>query len=173
MWRLFRSALRLVHLGQADQASHLGYVDVCALQRPFDKVDPGLPQAQQQQLAATFEADSKALGVLLERCDLIASPMHYFENANCPDAARRSFVAALLATMSVQLRVEPLTVRQRTRLATLTNSNIKLNDALHVLYAEEAGARWFITVDERLTRRLNDVRTPLTVLTLAEAANVV
>lgn len=145
----------------------LVYADVSALNRPFDRAD-ALPEAERPAVAAELQADAEALADLLERVDLVASPMHYAETSACRDEERRAFVEALLEAAPVQIQLEPLAETQQERLAELLQLGVKLPDAMHVVYAESSAAT-FITVDKPLIRKLANADTTIPCLTLMEA----
>jgi hypothetical protein len=144
------------------------YVDLCGLQRPFDRVDH-LPAAQQAAVAATFAADVLALGVILEKADIVASPMHRAENGFCPDPVRKAYVSALLNLAPIQIPTAPLTSGEQARLAALLQGGLKNADATHIVYAE-GSAELFASTDERLLKRSTSIGTTIPTLSLIEVA---
>ena len=120
------------------------YLDICCFKRPFD-------DAAQERV----RREAEAVAVLLEaagsgRVQLVRSPAHDFENARNPREDRR------LATL---LWLQAATVRPladggaATRARALTALGFAPLDALHLAFAEQAEAKWFVTTDDRLLKR--------------------
>ncbi len=119
----------------------LVYLDVCCFKRPFDD--------QRQERVRLEAAAVAALITHAERgtLRLVRSPAHVIENDRNPREDRRLATAIWLAGAIVQAPLND-TVRQRSR--ELASRGFGAVDALHVAFAEEAGADWLVTVDDQL-----------------------
>jgi predicted nucleic acid-binding protein len=127
----------------ADRATDV-YLDVCALNRPFD---------DQQQLRIRLETDAVLLilaNVRTQALQLCVSPVHRAEIAATPDPARKRSMRTLLDELGVQLSVDRKITRQRAQM--LHAQGMGVADAAHVAYAEAAKCD-FISVDDRLLRQ--------------------
>lgn len=136
------------------------YLDVCAIQRPFD-------DAIQQQILDETEALHKVV-MLIEKgvIELVGSFALDYENAINPDDTRREFTEMVLSL--ARERVMPSTaVEGHTR--AFTQVGMDTWDATHLAAAVEAGADFFCTCDKKLLRRARKADTGLTrVVTLLE-----
>jgi hypothetical protein len=142
-------------------------VDVCALQRPFDRAH-NLPEGERAAVEEEFRLDVDALKVIVVEADLIASPMHRLENGNCSDPLRRAFVDAILDRAPIQIPEVQLVAGEAARLRELTDAGLRRPDALHLLYAETS-ADMLVTVDTRFLTAAKEVAT-ISALSLQEAA---
>ena len=129
------------------------YFDNCSLQRPLDS---------KAQLRIILESEA-VLG-LIALCeagqhDLITSEVLLFEVQQNPNTVRKLF--ALLALSKSTNFVEtndPVEARARI----LVEAGLKPLDALHLASAEEGGAEYLCTCDDRFLRRaqsLENLRT--------------
>ena len=144
------------------------HIDICALQRPFDRADD-LPEDEQEAVAARFAAEVEALEHVLQRSDLVATPAHYAEAARCQDEPRRNYMEALLRTAPIQVPLAPLTLTESARLTAIRAAGIKERDAYHLMYAE-AHADVLITVDADFLTKATKIGTiPACSLTQAQA----
>lgn len=84
------------------------------------------------------------------RIQLVASPAHHFENDRNPREDRRLATALWLQKAGRSVDLTPY-VDERAR--SLTSLGFGALDALHLAFAEEAQARWFVTTDDRLIRK--------------------
>lgn len=120
------------------------YLDVCALNRPFD---------DQHQMRIRLETDAVLLilaNVRTQALRLCISPVHHAEIAAAPDPARKRSVQVLLDELGMQVIVERNVARRRSQ--ELYAQGMGVADAAHVAYAEATGCD-FITVDDRLLRQ--------------------
>jgi predicted nucleic acid-binding protein len=117
------------------------YMDVCCLKRAFD-----------DQRSARVQLETAAVAALVGRAEqgairLVRSPAHVFENDRNPREDRRLATALWLGSAAVQVPFSDKAAARGKDLAALGFSGL---DALHVAFAEEAGARWLATTDDRL-----------------------
>ncbi len=120
------------------------YLDVCALNRPFD---------DQHQMRVRLETDAVLLileNVRTQVLRLCVSPVHSIEIAATPDLGRRRSVKILLGELGVQVTVERIVAHKRA--GGLHHQGMRVADAAHLAYAEAVGCD-FVTVDDRLLRQ--------------------
>jgi predicted nucleic acid-binding protein len=119
------------------------YLDMCSLKRPFD---------DQRQLRVREEAT--AVAAIIVRAEageiaLVRSPAHLVENDANPREDRRLAAALWIDGAAVDV---PLDTEVEVRARELDALGFQPLDALHVAFAERAGARWFVTCDDGLLR---------------------
>lgn len=122
----------------------LVYLDVCALNRPFD---------DQSQMRVKFETAAVHLILANVRSSLLqlaASPVHNAELSAIPDPARRISLQALIRELGLHIAVDTKSVRERAHDLHLQGMGVA--DAAHIAYSEAVGAD-FVTVDDRLLRQ--------------------
>jgi predicted nucleic acid-binding protein len=117
------------------------YLDVCCLKRPFD-----------DQRSSRVQLETLAIAAIVERAEggtvrLVKSPAHVFENERNPREDRRLATALWLDGAHLEV---PLTDRVASRARELGLLGFGVLDALHTAFAEEAGAAWLVTTDDRL-----------------------
>lgn len=132
----------------------LVYVDICCLKRPFD---------DQRQERVRLEA--AAVATLIARAEgagltLVRSPAHDLENDRNPREDRRLATAIWLAGAQVMVALDDEVSRRARHLAMFGFGAL---EALHLAFAERAGARWFATTDDRLLARAGERRQELQV----------
>lgn len=120
------------------------YLDICCFKRPFD---------DQSQLRIRREAEATV--AILESieagaAELVRSPAHDFENERNPREDRRLATDAWLANATISAPQSLAAGKRATALVALGFGPL---DALHLAYAELAEAHWYLTTDDRLTRR--------------------
>jgi predicted nucleic acid-binding protein len=132
------------------------YLDLCCFKRPFD-----------DQRDARVREEAAAVAALISRAEsgryaLVRSPAHLVENDANPREDRRVAAALWLERAAVTVEQTP---EIEARAVALSAAGYPPLDALHVAFAEAAGARWFVTCDDRLlklaARRVGDVKTPV------------
>ena len=125
------------------------YLDVCALKRPFDDARSERVRREAEAVARIFEkAENGSIR-------LVASPAHRFENDRNPREDRRLATDLWLKKADQSVDATP-DVDERARL--FTSLGFGPLDALHLALAEKAGARWFVTTDDRLLRKAREQR---------------
>jgi hypothetical protein len=130
------------------------YLDICCYKRPFD-------DATLERIRREAEAVAKVLDAAGEgRVRLVRSPAHDLENERNPREDRR--LATLLWLESADLRVSanPETNARARTLAALGFGPVH---ALHLAFAEQSEAQWFVTTDDRLLKHAGTERESLRV----------
>src|SRR5437870_5530988 len=126
------------------------YLDMCSLKRPFD--DQRQPRVREEAAAvAAIVARAEAAKIALVR-----SPAHLVENDANPQEDRRLAAALWIDGAAVNV---PLDAEVEIRSGGLVALGFRPLDALHLAFAERAGARWFVTCDDELVKlagRLGD-----------------
>src|SRR5262245_10140081 len=119
------------------------YLDMCSLKRPFD--DQQQPRVREEATAvAAIVARAEAGEITLVR-----SPAHLVENDANPREDRRLAAALWINGAAVDVALD---IQVEMRAGELTALALSPLDALHVAFAERAGARWFVTCDDQLLR---------------------
>jgi predicted nucleic acid-binding protein len=124
--------------------SDIVYLDICCLKRPFDDATQERVRREAENVAAALEAAAHG------RIRLVRSPAHDFENERNPREDRRVATRLWLEAAARRVPASPTAVE---RARTLANLGFTPLDALHLAFAEEATARWFVTTDDRLLKR--------------------
>ncbi len=117
------------------------YLDLCCYKRPFDDQRDERVRREAAAVAALLEAAERG------RILLVRSPALLLENGRNPREDRR--VAASLWIDGATVNV-PLTSAVEARARGLVGLGLKPLDALHVSFAEAAGARALVTCDDNL-----------------------
>jgi predicted nucleic acid-binding protein len=125
------------------------YLDVCSFKRPFDDATLERVRREAEAVAAILEA-AQAGGV-----QLVRSPAHDFENERNPREDRRLATSLWLETARLRIAASAGTHERARALAHLGFAPL---DALHLAFAEEARAKWFVTTDDRLLKRAQTQR---------------
>ena len=128
------------------------YLDMCALKRPFDDQTQG--RILIETLAVTRILDAASAGTLV----LCNSAALEFENQQNPNAQRRERVASLLRWIG---RPEPATARVLARSEDIVRLGFRDMDALHLAFAEHLKADYFVTVDDEILARSQQVQLPV------------
>ena len=117
------------------------YLDICSLKRPFD--DQRQPRVREEAISvAAIVARAEAGEIALVR-----SPAHLVENDANPREDCRLAAALWIDGAAVDV---PLDADVEARAAELVALGFGPLDALHLAFAERAGARWFVTCDDKL-----------------------
>lgn len=111
------------------------------MKRPFD-----------DQRSTRIQVETTAIAALVEHAErgtirLVRSPAHVFENERKPREDRRLATALWLDGAHVEVS---LTENAASRARRLVGLGFPSLDALHTAFAEEAGAAWLATTDDRL-----------------------
>lgn len=120
------------------------YLDVCALNRPFD---------DQSQIRIQLETAAIHLilaNVRSRALQLLVSPVHQIEVDAIPDITRRTSLQTLIRETGIQIHTEAPVARKRA--IQLHRQGMGIADAAHIAYCESSGAD-FVTVDDRLLRQ--------------------
>lgn len=125
------------------------YLDVCCFKRPFD--DATLDRVRKEAEAVAVILDAVKAGTF----ELVRSPAHDFENERNPREDRRLATRLWLDAATTSVSVSAAAVA---RARELSVSGFGPLDALHLAFAEQAAARWFVTTDDRLLKRATTER---------------
>jgi predicted nucleic acid-binding protein len=136
------------------------YLDMCALKRPFDDQTQG--RILIETLAVTRILDAASAGTLV----LCHSAALEFENRQNPNVQRRERVAKLLEWIG---RPESATAQVLARASEIVPLGFRDMDALHVAFAEQLKADYFVTVDDEILARGQQIQTPIRFLDVVEA----
>jgi predicted nucleic acid-binding protein len=129
------------------------YLDLCAIQRPFD-------DAGQQRIRDETEALYRALELIREgMLELVGSFALELESDANRDPIKRGYTESVLDLANE--RLEPSASVQR-RADVYRTLGMKAWDATHLAIAVEAHVDFFCTCDDRLLRRAKAADTGLT-----------
>lgn len=120
------------------------YLDICSLKRPFD--DSRMERIRREAEAVVEILEAVESGTLR----LVRSPAHDFENERNPREDRRLATLLWLQTADVHVTAGAQTDQRAREFTALGFGPL---DALHLAFAEKAGAGWFVTTDDRLLKR--------------------
>jgi predicted nucleic acid-binding protein len=134
--------------------SDVVYLDICCFKRPFD--DATVERVRREAEAVAAVLDAAASG----KVRLVRSPAHDVENERNPREDRR--LATLLWLDAALVRVTA-TREAAERAAILAAAGFTPLDALHLAFAEQSAAKWFVTTDDRLLKRARRNREQLRV----------
>jgi predicted nucleic acid-binding protein len=124
------------------------YLDTSVYNRPFDDQTQNRIWLESQSLAIILR--------LVEQGDveLITSSVVSFETSRNPYPQRRAWVGRVTGLATVRQRLTPAVAARADELA---QAGLKNLDALHVAMAEAGGSEYFITGDDRLIRRYQQI----------------
>jgi predicted nucleic acid-binding protein len=119
------------------------YLDICSLKRPFD-----------DQRQSRVREEAMAVAAIIGRAEageiaLVRSPAHLVENDANPREDRRLAAALWIDGAGVDVGLDANVEARAHELVALAFSPL---DALHLAFAERAGARWFVTCDDKLLK---------------------
>jgi predicted nucleic acid-binding protein len=117
------------------------YLDICCLKRPFD--DQRQERIRREAAAVVMLLDLAAAGQI----ELVRSAAHLLENGRNPREDRRLTAGLWLDQASVEVKHTEEISRRAEHLHSL---GFAVLDALHVAFAEAAGAHWLGTCDDAL-----------------------
>jgi len=124
--------------------SEILYLDVCCFKRPFD--DAAAQRVRREAEAVAVILDAVRAGAFA----LVRSPAHDFENERNPREDRRLATRLWLDAATASVTATAAAAARARELATLGCGPL---DALHLAFAEQSAARWFVTTDDRLLKR--------------------
>jgi hypothetical protein len=137
------------------------YLDVCSLKRPFD--DQRQPRVREEATAvAAIVARAEAGEIALVR-----SAAHLVENDANPREDRRLAAALWIDGAAVDV---PLDDQVEVRVREVVALGFRPLDALHLAFAERAGARWFVTCDDALLKLASRLGDTLRIMVVAPPA---
>jgi predicted nucleic acid-binding protein len=117
------------------------YLDVCCLCRPFDNHDD-----------TRIRLESEAVLAIIRRCsldwDLITSTAVLYEISSINDLVKKSHVIQLTSRAREIIRID---ANLLLRADTIEKTGIMGMDAIHLAFAEKAGAV-FLTTDDEVIR---------------------
>lgn len=124
------------------------YLDICCLNRPFDD------QTQER-----IRLEAEALLLILEavqesRCELIGSRVLDVENRNNPDEEKRREIGNCLRLAGTYVYTDRNVLE---RAGELQGSGFDAYDAMHLACAEQANADVFITTDDKIRKKSEQV----------------
>jgi predicted nucleic acid-binding protein len=125
------------------------YLDLCCLKRPFD--DPAQTRIRMETTAVLAIEDAVEAGSI----EAVRSVVHDLENVRNPDAGRAQAISRWLSKLNVP-QTTPATVATLTQ--SLARVGLKLFDAYHLAWAEHLEADVFVTCDDRILSRADQVK---------------
>ncbi len=125
------------------------YLDICCFKRPFDDATAERVRREAEAVAAILDAAAEG------RLQLVRSPAHDVENERNPREDRR--LATLLWLEAATIRA-PESPECFERAHSLVAAGFSPIDALHLAFAEQSTAKWFVTTDDRLMKRARTKR---------------
>ncbi len=131
------------------------YLDVCSLNRPYD--DPSIDRNR---------LEAEAVMIMLGRVSdgrhwLVSSEIIDREVAACPDLEKAELVKETLRLAKQRV---VLTTADLVRFRELAGLGFPKLDALHLACAEAAKCDYFVTTDDKLTKRAKAQRRALAVV---------
>lgn len=124
------------------------YLDNCCLNRPFD---------DQEQMRIRIESEAKLYiqdGIRAGTIELAWSYVVDYENSVNPFEERKQTIAQWKLRACTDTSETPETLAQATALHAL---GLKPKDALHIACAVTAGCDYFVTTDDGILRRRDDI----------------
>ena len=120
------------------------YLDVCCFKRPFDDATVDRVRKEAEAVAAILDA------VKAGTFKLVRSPAHDFENERNPREDRRLATRLWLEAATTPVSASAVAAARARELSAIGFAPL---DALHLAFAEQAAAHWFVTTDDRLLKR--------------------
>ena len=137
------------------------YLDMCSLKRPFD--DQRQPRVREEATAVASVVARAEAGEIA----LVRSPAHLVENDANSREDRRLAAALWIDGAAVNV---PLDAKVEVRAGELVALGFRPLDALHLAFAERAGAHWFVTCDDELLKLAGRLAEALRTLVVAPRA---
>ena len=136
------------------KVSDIVYLDICCFKRPFDDATEERVRREAEAVASVLDDAHRG------KVRLVRSPAHDFENGRNPREDRRLATSLWLEAAMIQTPASSTVAKRARDLPALGFGPL---DALHLAFAEESQARWFVTTDDRLLRRARIHRERLSV----------
>ena len=124
--------------------SDIVYLDLCCFKRPFD--DAAMERVRREAEAVAAILDAAQAGTF----QLVRSPAHDFENERNPREDRRLATRLWLEAATASVTASAAAAARARELSALGFRSL---DALHLAFAEQSAARWFVTTDDQLLKR--------------------
>ena len=124
------------------------YLDNCCLNRPFD---------DQRQMRVRLEAEAMLCiqeHIRRETLELVWSYMLDFENAANPFEERRTTISGWRQYATMDIEETAMILQRANRLAGM---GLKAKDALHMACAIAGECTYFVTTDDNILKRRQDV----------------
>ena len=124
------------------------YLDNCCLNRPFD---------DQRQMRVRLEAEAMLCiqeHIRRETLELVWSYMLDFENAANPFEERRTTISGWRQYATMDIEETAMILQRANRLAGM---GLKAKDALHIACAIAGECTYFVTTDDNILKRRQDV----------------
>ena len=124
------------------------YLDNCCLNRPFD---------DQRQIRVRLEAEATLCiqeHIRSETLELIWSYILDFENAANPFEERRTTISGWRQYATMDIEETAMILQRANRLAGM---GLKAKDALHIACAIAGECTYFVTTDDNILKRRQDV----------------
>lgn len=131
------------------------YLDMCAWKRPFDDQTQGRILIETTAVIRILEAANTGLMTLCNSAALVA------ENRRNPNRRRRERVDVLLSVIGQPTAATGATLDRAEELERL---GFRSMDALHLAFAEAVQADYFVTVDDDLLARSQQVNLGVAVM---------
>lgn len=125
------------------------YLDNCSFNRPFD---------DQHQIRIRIEAEAKLfIQSLIDqgKLELVWSYILEYENMANPYEFRQLVIQKWKRKAKVHITETNLLIEKAEQ---LTGFNLKAKDALHIACAIEAKCKYFITTDDKILNKNNDIK---------------
>jgi len=126
------------------RVSEIVYLDISCFKRSFDDATQERVRREAEAVAALLDAAESG------RIQLVHSPAHDFENERNPREDRRLATLLWLQAATVRSSADSEVPKRARVLATLGFAPL---DALHLAFAEQSEAKWFVTTHDRILKR--------------------
>ena len=125
------------------------YLDTSAWFRPFDDLTIGRNHREARAVVTCLRLAESGL------VEIACSPMLQYEVRQTPHPVPRQLVLQLLAVCTVEILYNERVQQHAQGLVTIVG--LRPRDSLHLAFAAEADALYFVTTDDQLIRRAQDI----------------